>query len=61
MRTVAEIDGKIEEHLNQSDQLKELRKHCSVEGISVSQATGDVSPSREREFKACLLYTSRCV
>lgn len=30
MRTVAEIDGKIEEHLNQIDQLKELRKQAAA-------------------------------
>ena len=35
------------------DVLKELLKHFSVEGIILSQATLDVSPSREREFKAC--------
>ena len=33
------------------DVLKELLKHFSVEGIILSQATLDVSPSREREFK----------
>ena len=33
--------------------LQELLKHFSVEGIILSQATLDVSPTREKAFKAC--------
>ena len=40
-------------HILSATKLKELLKHFSVEGIILSQATLDVSPSREREFKAC--------
>ena len=35
------------------DVLKELLKHFSVEGIILSQATLDVSPTREKAFRAC--------
>ena len=35
------------------DVLKVILEHFSVEGIILSQATLDVSPSREKEFKAC--------
>lgn len=35
------------------DVLKLLLKHFSVEGVILSQATVDVSPSRQKEFMAC--------
>ncbi|MGO5022935.1 D-ribose pyranase [Lawsonibacter sp. LCP25S3_G6] len=42
------------------DVLKVILEHFSVEGIILSQATLDVSPSREKEFKACFAEDLPC-
>lgn len=42
------------------DVLKVILKHFSVEGIILSEATHAVSPSREKEFKACFAEDIPC-
>lgn len=42
------------------DVLNVILEHFSVEGIILSQATLDVSPSREMEFKACFAEDFPC-
>ena len=42
------------------DVLKVILEHFSVEGIILSQATLDVRPSREKEFKACFAEDLPC-
>ena len=40
--------------------LKEVLKHFSVEKYIISQATVDVSPSREKEFRSCFAEDIPC-